>query len=335
MTRCCLRRTEFLYRLGMVYCLAGAERVASGGAQHLIDEVSSPAEALARIRSAAPELRGVARRVADIIVRQPNWVVSARVADLAEAADASASSVVRACRDLGFDGFPDLKIVLARDLARTEGVRFSQGLAADDFTTGNDRGGGILEKVLRGAAQSLIDAISTVDNDAFEAVADAVAHARRILFVAVGTSRTPAADAAGRLTTIGLHAFAPEDVWLQQVQARQLSREDVCIAISRTGTMRPTLEAAEMAREGGATTVAMTSFHNAPLAATCDYALISGAPELGFRIKGMTSQLAILAVLDALYGQVASLIESRAAVGFQAITSVTDVNTLRRPRTPA
>ncbi|WP_236795239.1 MurR/RpiR family transcriptional regulator [Amycolatopsis sp. GM8] len=303
------------------------------------DEISSPgagaqppAEALARIRSAAPELRGVARRVADIIVRQPNWVVSARVADLAEAADASASSVVRACRDLGFDGFPDLKIVLARDLARTEGVRFSQGLGTEEGETG-DPGGGILEKVLRGAAQSLIDAISTVDNDTFETVADLVAHARRILFVAVGTSRTPAVDAASRLTTIGLHAFAPDDVWLQQVQARQLSREDVCIAISRTGTMRPTLEAAEMAREGGATTVAMTSFHNAPLAAACDYALISGAPELGFRIKGMTSQLALLAVLDALYGRVASLVESRAAVGFQAITSVTDVNTVRRPRT--
>jgi DNA-binding MurR/RpiR family transcriptional regulator len=37
----------------------------------------------------------------------------------------------------------------------------------------------------------------------------------------------------------------------------------------------------------------------------------------------MTSQLALLAVLDALYASVATAVGSRAAVGFDAITEVT------------
>jgi RpiR family transcriptional regulator, carbohydrate utilization regulator len=86
--------------------------------------------------------------------------------------------------------------------------------------------------------------------------------------------------------------------------------------------MRPTLEGARMAHEGGATTIALTSYANTPLATMCDHALISGAPELGFRLQGI-SQLALLAVLDALYTSVAATIGSRAALGFDAITEVT------------
>jgi RpiR family carbohydrate utilization transcriptional regulator len=279
------------------------------------------AEALARITSAAPTLRGVARRVADHVLGHPEQVIRSSVSEFAQAAGTSPSSVVRACRELGFDGFPDLKMVLARDLARTEGTEFFHPVEPLTPVAGSPAQ--TLERILRAGAQSLTDALSTVDTDSFTSAVAAVARARRILFVAVGTSRTPANDAAQRLTTIGLHAFAPDDVWSQHVLARQLTREDACIAISRTGLMRPTLEGARMAREGGAATIALTSYSNAPLATMCDHALISGAPELGFRVQGMTSQLALLAVLDALYASVAATIGSRAAVGFDAIAQIT------------
>lgn len=278
-------------------------------------------EALARISSAAPTLNGVARRVADVVLQRPRWVTEATVAEFANAAGASPSSVVRVCRELGFDGFPDLKLVIARDLARTEGFEFYQPVQAGSPV--DTSAAGTLERVLRAGAQSLVDALTTIDHSSFERTVAAVVKARRVLFVAVGTSRTPAIDAAQRLTTTGINAFAPDDLWSQQVMAQQLSREDVCIAISRTGSMRPTLDGVQMARAGGATTVALTSYNNVPLASMCDYALVAGAPELGFRLQGMTSQLALLGILDALYSAVAVELGSRSAVGFEAIASVT------------
>ena len=279
------------------------------------------AETLARITSAAPTLQGAARRVADQVLAHPEQVIRSSVSEFAQVVGTSPSSVVRACRELGFDGFPDLKMILARDLTRAERSGHVQPIEPLNPATGSPAQ--TLERVLRAGAQSLTDALSTVDPESFTSVATVIARARRILFVAVGTSRTPANDAAQRLTTIGLNAFAPDDLWSQHVLARQLSREDACIAISRTGLMRPTLEGARLAREGGAATIALTSYANAPLATMCDYALISGAPELGFRLQGMTSQLALLAVLDALYASVASTIGSKAALGFDAIANVT------------
>ncbi|MBV9896774.1 MAG: SIS domain-containing protein [Chloroflexi bacterium] len=61
----------------------------------------------------------------------------------------------------------------------------------------------------------------------------------------------------------------------------------MCIAISRTGSMRPTVEGVMLAGNLGATTVAVTSYKNAPLAKACDYALVAGAPVLGFQVRVM------------------------------------------------
>ena len=79
----------------------------------------------------------------------------------------------------------------------------------------------------------------------------------------------------------------------------------------------------------GATTVAVTSYKNAPLAKACDYALVAGAPVLGFQVRGMTSQLTLVAILDALCGAVAARIGRRAALGFEAITAVTEAHDMQ------
>jgi len=51
--------------------------------------------------------------------------------------------------------------------------------------------------------------------------------------------------------------------------------------------MRPTVEGVMLAGNLGATTVAVTSYKNAPLAKACDYALVAGAPVLGFQVRVM------------------------------------------------
>lgn len=78
-----------------------------------------------------------------------------------------------------------------------------------------------------------------------------------------------------------------------------------------------------MANEGGAKTVALTSHTDAPLMKVCRHALISGAPELGFRLSVISSQLSLIVVLDAVYTAVTLAADSRASVGFDVISAVT------------
>lgn len=255
-----------------------------------------------------PPLRELARRasglspaeqrVAQAVAESPADVVQMSVSDLAAASRSSVGTVARFCQKLGLRGFHDLKLALARETAP------NHRRLAEDVAPGDDAGQ-IARKVLSGSARALDEAVRAVDPAAVEAVADALLGARRVLFAAVGTSAPLAADAAYRLTTLGLDAVFPGDTHLQHVTARTLRPGDVCFAISHTGATRETIAALRTARAVGATTVVLTSFAGAPIADAADLVLVAGSSETAYRVEAMSSRLVHLALLDALYVTVA------------------------------
>ncbi|MEU0938029.1 MurR/RpiR family transcriptional regulator [Embleya sp. NPDC005971] len=238
------------------------------------------------------------QRVARTVAETPAEVVQMSVSDLAAASQSSVGTVARFCQKLGLRGFHDLKLALARETAPTH------RRLAEDVAPGDDAGQ-IARKVLSGSARALDDAVRAVDAAMVEAVADALLGARRILFAAVGTSAPLAADAAYRLTTLGLDAVFPGDTHLQHVSARTLRPGDVCFAISHTGATRETIAAVRTARTVGASTAVLTSFAGAPIADAADLVLVAGSSETAYRVEAMSSRLVHLALLDALYVTVA------------------------------
>lgn len=259
------------------------------------DSEPPPVRELARRASG---LSPAEQRVAQAVAEAPTEVVRMSVSDLAAASRTSVGTVTRFCQKLGLRGFHDLKLALARETAPTH------RRLADDVAPGDDAGQ-IARKVLSGSARALDDAVHAVDPAMVEAVADALLGARRILFAAVGTSAPLAADAAYRLTTLGLDAVFPGDTHLQHVTTRTLRPGDVCFAVSHTGATRETIAAVRTARTVGATTAVLTSFTGAPIADAADLVLVAGSSETAYRVEAMSSRLVHLALLDALYVTVA------------------------------
>src|SRR5207245_3938292 len=133
------------------------------------------------------------------ILDDPKAIIYATVSDAAAAAETSASTVVRACQELGFRGFQALKIALAREaVPPLEQIRGD--VAADDSPAD------VLRKVVAASAEAVQHAAVTVDASQFADVVAALAGADRILIIGIGTSAPIAQDAAYRLTTIGLRA---------------------------------------------------------------------------------------------------------------------------------
>jgi len=207
-----------------------------------------------------------------------------------------------------------VRLALAREVR--EDVLHHEGIADDDPEPT------ILAKVFASAARALAEGTSTIDATAFtRAVAD-IRHARRVLFVGVGTSAPIAQDAAYRFATIGVVSDAPPDVHVQHVAARLLSKDDVCVAISHTGATRETVATVRAARDAGATTIAVTSFSRSPISRLADVVLVAGGPELSFRHEAMASRLAHLSLLDALYVAVAMRFQESARTALDAATEV-------------
>jgi DNA-binding MurR/RpiR family transcriptional regulator len=268
---------------------------------------------IAGIRARVPSLIPSEARVAATILEDPDGVIHQSVTEVAAAAGAAVSTVVRCCQHLGFKGFQDLKIALARDSIPS--VRRLQADITDD-----DGLGDVMQKVFAASADALRESIATLEVSEFERAVHAIRDAQRLLLVGVGTSAPLAQDAAYRFLTIGVHAESPPDVHVQHVSAQLLTRRDVCLAVSHTGATRETLACVRSAVEVGATTIAVTSFSHSPLTDLAEIVLVAGSREISFRVEAMSSRIAHLTVLDALLVGVALGTRSR-AIGAQDATA--------------
>jgi DNA-binding MurR/RpiR family transcriptional regulator len=246
--------------------------------------------------------------VAQVILGDPGQVIRLSITELAELAGTASSTVVHACKALGYRGFQDLKLALAKDLGGAKGVRHAE-------LPDNPAPGDVLRSVLSRSAQTLI-----------AAAVKALRSARRILVAGFGTSRAPAEDIAYRLSLIGRDVSAPGDVLALHHAARRLRPGDVLLAVSYTGGTRETVETADLALERGATVIALTSHRKSLLTERATLSLVAGAPEGGFRLEAMTSRLAHLALADALYVAVAYADPEVAASALDDAAAVTAIH---------
>ena len=277
-------------------------------------------EVAARLRVVFTQLSDSDRRIAEVLLTRPAVVVRSSVSEVAELVGVSGATVVRACRRFGFDGFQDVKIAVAQDLVRTGVTETESATAVLDASTSS---GDVLRRILSAGSQGLIDAQMTVNEARFTAAVDLLAPSPQILFLGGGSSSSIAADAAYWFTAIGKLALAPRDPMSQHLAARHLPADGVCVAISHSGAFKQTIDAARIAKEAGATVIAVTSFAKSPLTEVSDVALVSGGRSLGYRLEDSAGRLVHLAVVDALRIAVAL---RRGAVSFEALEHMADIS---------
>src|SRR5215510_1566108 len=88
---------------------------------------SSP---LVRIRSLLPGLARAEQRVAKVVLDSPSTVARRSITEVAEQAGTSETTVTRFCKAIGVSGYPELRISLAAEAARTA-VRVNREVGSD------------------------------------------------------------------------------------------------------------------------------------------------------------------------------------------------------------
>jgi RpiR family carbohydrate utilization transcriptional regulator len=208
--------------------------------------------------------------------------------------------VVRFCRSVGYDGLADFKLKLAGTVS--EGVPFVHRAVDED-----DKPGDIVVKVIDNAVSALLayrnDAASHAIERAIGALAQAGRSGRRIEFYGVGNSGIVAQDAQHKFFRLGVSAAAVADGHVQVMSATMLQPGDCLVIISNSGRSRDLLDAAEIARRKGATTIFITA-SGSPLARTAttvqQILLAADHPEDYDRYSPMVSRLLHLVIIDIL-----------------------------------
>jgi RpiR family carbohydrate utilization transcriptional regulator len=215
---------------------------------------------------------------------------------LADRAHVSKPTVVRFCRSVGYDGLSDFKLKLAGSVS--EGVPFvHRSVDVDDKTSD------VMVKVIDNTVAAFLkyrnDASSFAIQKATDALAATAASGNRIEFFGVGNSGIVAQDAQHKFFRLGVHTIAYSDGHMQVMSASMLGPGDCVVVISNSGRTRDLMDACDIARKNGATTIVITA-SGSPLASAGHIHLAADHPEGYDRYSPMVSRLLHLMVIDIL-----------------------------------
>ena len=232
------------------------------------------------------------KKIADFILRDPAAAVSLYITDLAQKCGASEATIVRFCKKLGFDGYQGLKLALASE---GETRNLSENISPSDSAAD------IFRKICDDIYCSLEKTKKALSPEALEKCCEAIAKADKILIFGLGNSASVAVDAAHKLLRLGLDAHAYTDNHMQAIAAAHTTAKSVVIGVSHSGKSKDVVDAMRLAQARGATTVAMTNHSKSPIDSASDLILETVADETNYRILGLSSRIAQLAIVDAIY----------------------------------
>ena len=250
--------------------------------------------ALIRLRGLYPSLKTALQKVADVILRQPEMAIYASVNEVAAASGVSEATVMRFCRILGFRGFQDFKIALARELV-------SPLQRLHEEVSEGDEPAIVVRKVFQANIAALQDTLEVLNMNAMQQAAQLLLHARQILIIGVGASGPVVLDAGNKFLRLGLDVHCPVDAHLQMMAAALLSPEDVVLAISHSGSTREPVETARVARDAGAKVICLTNNSLSPLTRFSDLVLVTASQETRFRQEAIASRLGQISIIDSLF----------------------------------
>ena len=233
-------------------------------------------------------------RIGRFVLKSPLRARNMSIGALAKACEASASTVYRFCRDLGYGGYKEFQLDLATSVATATDLTLGDFDAAANPET-------ILHRVFEYHRESLADTERVIDVRVLTTVAKLILKCQRLLLLGIGGSGLSAQRAAENFVSLGYTAVAVPDLYAQIFATENTGSRDVVIGISHTGQTATIIEAIQTARRHGARTIALTNYPQSSLAISSELQLITAFHEHRINAAVSSSMPAQLVVLSSLY----------------------------------
>lgn len=260
------------------------------------NEIKSLSKDILQIKSHLENLKPAEKRAAEYVVNHANEVVYSSITKLAENIGVSEATIVKFCQSVGYSGFQELKIKLARidqQPGNQENI-YGEIEPGDSITQ-------LKEKLFHIYDESLNNTKKLVDVDYYEKVVEKILNAKKLYFFGYGASGVVAQDAELKFVRIGLPAVALTDSHSQKTVASLLGPDDLVVAISDSGKTRELIEVLDILKAKKCQRVAVTSQAGSSVSDRSDITLLTSSKETPYRGSAIASRLAQLAVIDILF----------------------------------
>lgn len=236
------------------------------------------------------------KKIADYIVNNTQKVIDMTISELAESAGASDATVTRFCKKCHMKGFHHLKITLARELveSKKDDVKISGDVSESNIKES-------LSNILANKVEELKQTVSMIDEKELSEILNLIRNARNVQFAAVGNTIPVALDGCYKFNQIGIPSVT-NPIWETQIAYTfNLSKGDVVIIISNSGSSKRLIDVIEAAKAKEAYIVSITNSNNSPIAKLSDYHIKTATREKLFLEEYYFSRISAMTIIEILY----------------------------------
>ena len=236
------------------------------------------------------------KKIADYIVNNTQKVIDMTISELAESAGASDATVTRFCKKCHMKGFHHLKITLARELveSKKDDVKISGDVSESNIKES-------LSNILANKVEELKQTVSMIDEKELSEILNLIRNARNVQFAAVGNTIPVALDGCYKFNQIGIPSVT-NPIWETQIAYTfNLSKGDVVIIISNSGSSKRLIDVIEAAKAKEAYIVSITNSNNSSIAKISDYHIKTATREKLFLEEYYFSRISAMTVIEILY----------------------------------
>ena len=218
-------------------------------------------DVLSHICAVMSSLSPSEKAIASYVLDHPSDVATMTVRDLAAETGTSPASVSRFARTLDYRTYSDMRLALGISISRASGEEKATGgkVALDDVE-------GSIKYVLSHKVKELAETTSLIDSDDFAAVVNLLHNANLVLIAGVGNSISMGANAAFKLSQVGVRAFCPSTTEAMASVATNLTENDVLLVISTSGYSKRLVNLFDSAEDSNTPIVMITDSPDTPLA---------------------------------------------------------------------
>ena len=231
--------------------------------------------------------------IADYLTRHAEEAQFLSISSLAKECNMAEATIYRFCKQLGFEGYNEMKIALAQ--ANVTPTPFSSYSLDSAINTPS-----LCDNVYASFMAAINSTISVLDSDAIDEAALLLQRATSVYCLGQGGSMVLANDIWIRFATISNKFRNCGDSHTQLIAASLMGAGDVILFVSYSGATHHMMQTMTVARKAGAKIIRITHYPDAPGAALADVVLVCGGMETPLDCGSIPVKVAALFVAETL-----------------------------------
>lgn len=253
------------------------------------------------------QLTNSEKKVADYVLSHRIDTQYMSISELAEECEVADATISRFCRRLGLGGYNAFKL----ELAKASMAAHSGSVTEHEVVPEQAEGPTAFETMCRLRLQENISALEQtmklLSAEQLHQAAELLHAAQRVVCMGQGSSMVLAEEAWTLFSTISPKFTFIADSHLQLNSVALMSKEDVVLFFSYSGSTRELQDVLAVSRPMGVKVILVSRFPKSPGGQQADLVLQCGSNEGPLQVGSATARMAQLFVLDLLFTEVCEL----------------------------